>query len=219
MGPRIGAHFEHFEDMQKQAHAARLGMWVFLGSEVLFFSGLFALYTAYRTEHPRGFGVGVEHNTIAWGSVNTGVLLVSSYTVAMAVHMLRIGKNGAAARLVGATLLLGAAFLAIKTGEYLAHFREGIYPGGWGSFFQEHREAGIQMFFTLYYAMTGLHALHVFAGMCVLGFLLWKVRRRDIGAWAPHPLEVGAVYWHLVDVIWIFLWPLFYLIPGAVKPS
>ncbi len=75
------------------------------------------------------------------------------------------------------------------------------------------------MFFTLYYCMTGLHAIHVFAGMCVLGFLLWKVHRRDIGAWAPHPLAVGAVYWHLVDVIWIFLWPLFYLIPGASPPS
>ncbi len=89
---------EYFEDMEKQAHAARLGMWVFLGSEVLFFSGLFALYTAYRIEHPYGFGVGVEHNTIAWGSVNTGVLLVSSYTVAMAVHMLRQGKNRASRR-------------------------------------------------------------------------------------------------------------------------
>jgi cytochrome c oxidase subunit 3 len=219
MGARIGTHFEHFEDIEKQAHAARLGMWIFLGSEVLFFSGLFALYTAYRTEHPYGFGVGVEHNTIAWGSINTGVLLVSSYTVAMAVHMLRAGNHRASAQLLGATVLLGAAFLAIKTGEYLKHFHEGIYPGGWGSFFQEHRDAGVKMFFTLYFCMTGLHAIHVFAGMCVLGFLLWKVHRRDIGPWASHPLAVGAVYWHLVDLIWIFLWPLFYLIPGAAPSS
>jgi cytochrome c oxidase subunit 3 len=208
---------EHFEDLEKQAHAARLGMWVFLGSEVLFFSGLFALYIAYRTEHPHGFGVGVEHNTLAWGSVNTGVLLVSSYTVAVAVHALRRGKNGLSALLVGATILLGLAFLAIKTGEYLQHFREGIYPGGWGSFFAEHAEAGTKMFFTLYYCMTGLHAAHVFAGMCVLAVLLVRVLRRDIGARASHPLAIGAVYWHLVDVIWIFLWPLFYLMPGAVS--
>src|SRR5215472_9505371 len=116
MGARIGTHFEHFEDMDKQAHAARLGMWVFLGSEVLFFSGLFALYTAYRTEHPRGFSVGIEHNTIAWGSVNTAVLLVSSYTVAMAVRMLRNGKNRASALLIATTIALGLAFLGIKTG-------------------------------------------------------------------------------------------------------
>jgi cytochrome c oxidase subunit 3 len=206
---------EQFENIEKQAHAARLGMWVFLGSEVLFFSGLFALYTGYRTEHPYGFGVGVEHNTIAWGSVNTGVLLVSSYTVAMAVHMLRRGRNTASALLLGATIFLGLVFLGIKTGEYLKHFSEGIYPGGWGDFFVEHGDPGTKMFFTLYFCMTGLHAFHVFAGMCVLSFLLWKVMRRDISAWAPHPLAMGAVYWHLVDLIWIFLWPLFYLIPGA----
>jgi cytochrome c oxidase subunit 3 len=207
---------EHFENLEKQAHAARLGMWVFLGSEVLFFSGLFALYIAYRTEHPYGFGVGVEHNTLALGSINTGVLLVSSYTVAMAVHELRRGKNRLSALLIGTTVLLGLAFLVIKTTEYLQHFREGIYPGGWGPFFHEHGDAGTKMFFTLYYCMTGLHAAHVFVGMCVLAVLLLRVARRDIGDWAPHPLAMGAVYWHLVDLIWIFLWPLFYLIPGAV---
>ncbi len=209
---------EHFENLEKQAHAARLGMWVFLGSEVLFFSGLFALYSAYRTEHPYGFGIGVEHNTIAWGSVNTAVLLVSSYTIAMGVHMLRRGKSVASALLIATTILLGLTFLAIKTGEYFKHFAEGIYPGGSGHFFEEHGDAGTKMFFTLYYCMTGLHAIHVFAGICVLAFLLWKVHRRDIGEWAPHPLEIGAIYWHLVDLIWIFLWPLFYLIPGGSSP-
>jgi cytochrome c oxidase subunit 3 len=208
---------EHFEDLEKQAHAARLGMWVFLGSEVLFFAGLFALYVAYRTEHPYGFGVGVEHNTLLWGSINTAVLLVSSYSVAVAVHALRRGRNALSALLLGLTLLLGSTFLLIKTHEYLLHFHEGIYPGGWGSFFQTHGDDGTKVFFTLYFCMTGLHAAHVFAGMCVLAVLLVRVVRRDIGAWAPHPLAIGAVYWHLVDVIWIFLWPLFYLIPGSVR--
>jgi cytochrome c oxidase subunit III len=207
---------EHFEDLTKQAHAARLGMWVFLGSEVLFFSGLFGLYASYRAEHPHGFGVAVLHNTLALGSTNTGVLLVSSYTVALAVHALRKGRHRAAASLVGITVVLGACFLAIKTVEYLAHFKEGIYPGGVGSFYAAHPDAGTKMFFTLYYCMTGLHALHVFAGMLVLLVLLWKIARLRIGAWAPHPLAIGAVYWHLVDVIWIFLWPLFYLLPGSV---
>jgi cytochrome c oxidase subunit 3 len=208
---------DHFEDIEKQAHAARLGMWIFLGSEVLFFAGFFALYTAYRTEHPHGFGIGVLNNTIGWGSTNTAVLLVSSYTVALAVHELRRGRSKASAWLLVATIFLGLCFLGIKTGEYLTHFHDGIYPGGVGSFYRDHDEPGTKMFFTLYFCMTGLHAFHVFAGMCVLGFLLSKVIRREIGPQAPHPLVVGAVYWHLVDVIWIFLWPLFYLIPGNTR--
>ncbi len=206
---------DHFEDLSRQAHAARLGMWIFLGTEVLFFSGLFALYAAYRTEHPHGFGVGVEHNTVVWGSVNTGVLLVSSYTVALAVHELRRGKRTACALLLGATMFLGLCFLAVKTGEYMEHFREGIYPGGVGTFYREHADAGTKMFFTLYFCMTGLHAVHVLVGTGVLAFLLTKVLRRQLGPSAPHPLAIGAIYWHLVDIIWIFLWPLFYLIPGS----
>jgi cytochrome c oxidase subunit 3 len=208
---------DYFEDMEKQAHAARLGMWVFLGSEVLFFSGLFALYTAYRIEHPYGFGVGVESNTIVYGSVNTGVLLVSSYTIALAVHTLRRGRQLATEWLIAATLVLGAGFLAIKGVEYAKHFTEGIFPGGAGRFFEEHPDPGTMMFFTLYFCMTGLHALHVFAGLCALTFLLVKVHLRQVTVAAPHALVVAAVYWHLVDLVWVFLWPLFYLVPGSVK--
>lgn len=206
---------EHFQDLSRQAHAARLGMWIFLGTEVLFFAGLFALYAAYRTEHPRGFGIGVERNTVFWGSANTAVLLVSSYTVALAVHELRRGRRRACALLVGATMLLGLCFLAIKAGEYRVHFREGLYPGGVGTFYREHGDAGTKMFFTLYFGMTGLHAVHVLVGTGVLGFLLTQVLRGRVGPEAPHPLAIGAIYWHLIDVIWIFLWPLFYLVPGG----
>jgi cytochrome c oxidase subunit 3 len=208
---------EHFEDLRVQQHAAHLGMWVFLASEVLFFSGLFVLYASYRIEHPHGFGVGVLHNTLALGSINTAVLLVSSYTIALAVHELRRGRQKASAWLIGATVFLGLCFLVIKISEYLKHFHEGIYPGGWGRFFEEHGEPGTKMFFTLYYCMTGLHAAHVTVGISVLAFLLVRVVRRELGDWAPHPLAVGAIYWHLVDLIWVFLWPLFYLIPGEVR--
>jgi cytochrome c oxidase subunit III len=218
---RPGAHplslGEHWESMEKQAHAARFGMWVFLGTEVLFFSGLFALYIGYRVEHPGGFDVGVAYNTIAYGSVNTAVLLVSSYFVALGVHELRLGRNRRSAWLVGVTILLGLAFLGIKTAEYLHHFSDGIFPGGWGRFFVEHPDPGLKMFYTLYFCMTGLHAIHVIVGCGVLSFLLYKVATRGIGAWAPHPLAIGAIYWHLVDVIWIFLWPLFYLVPGHLR--
>jgi cytochrome c oxidase subunit 3 len=207
----------HFEDLTRQAHAARLGMWVFLSSEVLFFAGLFALYATYRVEHPVGFGEGVLHNTLALGTTNTAVLLVSSYTVALAVHELRRGKTRAAARLTAATIFLGLCFLAIKTAEYRQHFKEGIFPGEVGSFFSEHHEPGIGMFFTLYFCMTGLHALHVIAGMTVLGLLLARLLRGTVNPVMSHPLALGAVYWHLVDAIWIFLWPLFYLVPGSVR--
>ena len=207
----------HFEDIEKQAHAARFGMWVFLGTEILFFSGLFALYIGYRIEHPRGFDVGVEHNTIVYGSVNTAVLLVSSYFVALGVHELRLGRNRLSAWLVGITILLGLAFLGIKTAEHLHHFSDGIYPGGTGRFFEEHTDPGLKMFFTLYFCMTGLHAIHVLVGCGVLAFLLYRVATRSIGAWAPHPLAIGAIYWHLIDVIWIFLWPLFYLVTGRAR--
>jgi cytochrome c oxidase subunit 3 len=207
---------EHFQDMDQQAHAARLGMWVFLGSEVLFFSGLFALYTAYRVEHPRGFGEGVAHNTVILGSVNTAVLLVSSYTVAMAVHSLRSDRRRACAVLMAITIFLGLVFLGIKSFEYARHFADGVFPGGAGSFFLASGDAGTKMFFTLYFCMTGLHALHVFAGLCALTFLLRKVLTREVGPVYVHPVAIGAVYWHLVDLVWVFLWPLFYLVPGEV---
>jgi cytochrome c oxidase subunit 3 len=213
----VPPHAEHFEDFGRQAHAARLGMWVFLSSEVLFFAGLFALYGTYRVEHPEGFGEGVLHNTLALGTTNTGVLLLSSYTIALAVHQLRRGHERAAAWLTAGTIALGLCFLEIKTTEYLEHFHEGIYPGGAGDFFTTHATPGIAMFFTLYFCMTGLHAIHVIAGMSVLGLLLWKMRRGEVNRAASHPLAIGAIYWHLVDAIWIFLWPLFYLVPGSVR--
>jgi cytochrome c oxidase subunit 3 len=208
---------EHFEDLPRQAHAARLGMWVFLASEVLFFGGLFALYTAARVEHPIAFGEGVRENAVVWGSVNTAVLLCSSYSVALAVHFLRAGRTRAAEWLLVVTIALAGCFLAIKGHEYWMHFHEGIFPGGHGAYFTTHREPGLPMFFTLYFCMTGLHALHVIVGMGVLGVLLAKVARRRIVPAAAPPLAIGAVYWHLVDVVWIFLWPLFYLIVGESR--
>jgi cytochrome c oxidase subunit III len=206
-----------FEDLEKQAHAAALGMWVFVASELLFFAGFFVLYAAYRVEHARGFDVGVETNTLVYGSVNTAVLLVSSYTVALAVHELRRGAARAAARLTALTVLFGACFLAIKSAEYAHHFHEGIYPGGVGDFFARHPDPGTKIFYTLYFGMTGLHAIHVTVGMGVLAWLAMRVHRGTVIPEAPHPLALGAVYWHLVDLVWIFLWPLFYLIPGNVR--
>lgn len=202
---------EHFESIEQQAHAARLGMWVFLASEILLFGAVLALFASYQAHYADAFRQAVHHNTKLLGSVNTGVLLTSSTAVACSVHMLRQGRIRLAAALVGMTLVLGLVFLAIKLTEYAKHFREGIYPGGVGTFFQEHGARGLPEFWTLYFGMTGLHALHVTVGLIVLGVMLIQMARRKLSRVNVYRLELAAIYWHLVDVIWIFLWPLFYL--------
>jgi len=202
---------EHFEDLEQQAHAARLGLWVFLASEVLLFGALFALFASYREHFPGIFREAVLHNTKVLGSVNTGVLLVSSTLVACGVHALRAGRRELAAGLVAVTMALGVVFLAIKFTEYATHFEEGIYPGGSGAFFVEHGLRGFSEFWTLYYAMTGLHAIHVTVGVGVLGAMLIQLARGTMEPRTAYRLELGATYWHLVDLVWIFLWPLFYL--------
>jgi cytochrome c oxidase subunit 3 len=204
-------HAPHFEALGTQAHASRLGMWIFLVSEMLLFAGLFALYAAYRAGASAAFHEGIRDSTRVLGSINTGVLLVSSTCVAVAVHALRDSRPGLAALLIAATIALGWLFLVIKLTEYGKHFDEGIYPGGRGRYFIEHPSPGLGPFWTLYFVTTGLHALHVTVGTVVLGFTLLGVLRRTIGVTRVHVLENAALYWHLVDVIWIFLWPLYYL--------
>jgi cytochrome c oxidase subunit 3 len=201
----------HFADRAQQAHAARLGMWVFLASEVLLFGALFALFASERARYPDAFGAAVLHNTKVLGSVNTAVLLVSSALAAAGVHALRDDRPRRAAALVGGTILLGGVFLAIKVTEYGKHFHEGIYPGGAGAWFAEHGLRGPSAFWTLYFGMTGLHALHVTTGMTVLAVILLGLVRGSVTRATAHRLENGAIYWHLVDLVWIFLWPLFYL--------
>jgi cytochrome c oxidase subunit III len=202
---------EQFADAEKQAHAARLGMWVFLASELLLFGALFTLFAAYRVEFPSAFRASVEHNTKVLGSINTAVLLVSSTCVAGAVHALRGGRTKLSAGLVASTAVLGAIFLVIKLTEYAKHFADGIYPGGEGRFFEEHHVRGFSEFWTLYFGMTGLHAVHVTVGMTLLTVMLVGIVRGRVTPATVHRLEVAALYWHLVDIIWIFLWPLLYL--------
>lgn len=204
-GPEV-----QFESLAKQEHAARFGMWIFLGSELLLFAGLFAIYVAYRTQYPRAFAQGVHHNALELGTLNTVVLIVSSFTIAWAIHSLRRSRRRVALRMIALTIVLGSMFLVFKGVEYAAHFREGIYPGRYYAF-DGLPEYGGQLFFTLYYFMTGLHALHMLGGLAVMAWLWVRVRQKKTTATAHTELELGALYWHLVDSIWIFLWPLFYL--------
>jgi cytochrome c oxidase subunit 3 len=202
---------DHFENLEKQAHAARLGMWVFLGSEALLFSGLFALYAGYRVAYPADFAMASGFTDLPLGTLMTVTLVTSSYFVALAVGMGRSEFRRGSFRSLLAALALGIAFLALKAIEYTLHIRDGIVPG--------HLRAGAplsgrgaDLFFTLYYFMTGLHALHVIVGLGIIGWLAWRTRRLAFDAEYHTPLELGGMYWHFVDIIWLFLWPIFYLL-------
>jgi cytochrome c oxidase subunit 3 len=205
------AHAEHFESFERQAEASRFGMWVFLASEALLFGGLFALYAAYRVRWPEAFATGVADNDVVLGSTNTVVLITSSFFVALAVHERRRERWTIATSCVSVAVLAGLAFLVIKGTEYRHHFELGIFPGGRGGHFPS-APMGAAIFFTLYFGMTGLHAIHVIVGMGLLSWASFRLVRRTV---STHALEVVALYWHLVDAIWIVLWPLFYLMRGT----
>jgi cytochrome c oxidase subunit 3 len=200
-----------FENLGKQADAVRFGMWLFLANELLLFAGLFALYTAYRMEYPAGFAAGVAHSELAIGTINTSLLIVSSYTAASALRAIRSDARRSALGWLGVTLALGTAFLVLKGIEYSHHAAEGALPGAYYAF-RELPDHGGQLFFTLYYFMTGLHVLHLAAAILVVGWLAWRVSRGRTTAAYHADLEAGVLYWHLVDCIWIFLYPMFYLL-------
>jgi cytochrome c oxidase subunit 3 len=205
--PRVAIQFQ---DLAKQDHAAHLGMWIFLGSELLLFAALFGLYTAYRTEYSVEFGEAVHHNALWIGTTNVVILILSSFSVAWAVHSLRRGRRRVALWSLAFTMLAGVMFLVFKGIEYGLHFREGVFPGQYYRF-HEMPGHGAQLFFTLYYFMTGLHALHMLGGLTAIAWVTRRVSNGKTSPARPIALELSALYWHLVDSIWIFLWPMFYL--------
>jgi cytochrome c oxidase subunit III len=192
------------------AEGARIGMWLFLISEILLFGGLFLLYSVYRFRFAQEFHAASLQLSRVAGTANTAVLLTSSLAVALALFELRVRADAKrAALLVAATIALGAVFLAVKGFEWAAKFRAGLYPNSPVLLEGSHGEA---LYVGLYFAMTGLHAVHVIVGMAVLGVMLGLLGRGRLGPGRVAPLENAALYWHLVDIVWIFLFPLFYLI-------
>ncbi len=187
---------------------ARMGMWLFLLTELLLFGGLFIAYAAYRSIHRADFHhAGAELNATL-GVANTIVLLTSSLTVALGVHALRRGREPEVPRWTGATILLALCFLGVKAVEWTAKYRHGLFPG------RPELAAlppGERLFFGLYFATTGLHALHVVAGAVLLAVAAVLVARGRVRRDAPVIAENAGLYWHLVDVIWIVILPLFYL--------
>jgi len=202
---------EQFGSLEQQEHAAHLGMWLFLTSEVLLFGALFGLYTAYRLEYGEAFRSAARHNNVWLGTTNTLILITSSLLAAWAVHTLKAGRAVLSALCLSATIALGAVFLWLKLSEYADHFRHGIFPGAYYHS-PDAPTRGENIFFTLYYFMTGLHGLHVLGGMSALSVMLVQTLRGRQSETRFTATELSVLYWHLIDVIWIFLWPLFYLL-------
>jgi len=204
----------HFDDMAQQSDASTLGMWVFLVTEIMFFGGLFTAYLVYRHASPEGFAEASHHLNVAWGAVNTIVLIVSSLTMALAVRSAQISAPPKTQIFwLLATMTLGAAFLGVKAIEYTDKFKHHLVPGP--NFHWEGRHPGpAEMFYSLYFCMTGLHALHMIIGLGVMTVIAIMAWRRTFDADYYTPVEVAGLYWHFVDIVWIFLFPLLYLIGG-----
>jgi cytochrome c oxidase subunit 3 len=206
-----GALAEQFDDLAQQHEAASLGMWVFLVTEILFFGGLFAGYTVYRASYPEAFGEASHHLDRLLGSINTAVLITSSLTMALAVHSAQEGRRRGLIVCLLVTMALGAVFLGIKGTEYAHKFDERLVPGL--NFVAEGPHGGqVELFMLFYFIMTGLHALHLGVGIGLLGVLIVLAWRGHFSADYYAPVETGGLYWHFIDIVWIFLFPLLYLI-------
>lgn len=207
----LGHEYAHqFDSAEHQHSASQLGMWVFIAQEILFFGGLFVTYTVYRYAYPAAFAQASHHLDVTLGCFNTAVLIGSSLTMALAVHGAQLGRRWTQVIFLVLTIVLGSIFLGVKAIEYGHKFHEHLVPGP--TFVFDGDAPHAQIFFSLYFVMTGLHALHMVIGIGILAVLVWQAWR---GAYTPayySPVELTGLYWHFVDIVWIFLFPLLYLI-------
>ena len=201
----------HFASLEAQNHAVRMGMWLFLATEILLFAGLFTGYAVYRMEFTEAFEQASRTLDLSLGTLNTFLLITSSFTVALSIHFARSDKKWTAVAMLVSTIVMGFGFLAIKAVEYEHKFHIGALPGPYYSFDGVTAD-GAPMYFTVYFLTTGLHALHVIIGMTVLSILTVKTAMGRFSSKYYLGLELGGLYWHLVDLVWIFLFPLLYLI-------
>jgi cytochrome c oxidase subunit III len=234
---------EQFEDRHQQKEASTLGMWVFLATEVLFFGGMFVSYTIYRHQYPSGFRQGSLNLKWYMGGVNTAVLLVSSFFMALAVHAGATGNNRKIVRYLLLTIIVGSVFLAIKGTEYYIEYKEHLVPGpnfwlhkpsdaqvgpvvrGFDAF--EHwfhkvagpptdksddRDHTEELFMLFYFIMTAIHATHMVIGICCMIVLIGMAKRGKFSAQYHNPVEIFGLYWHFVDIVWVFLFPALYLL-------
>jgi len=215
-----------FDDLEQQKEASTLGMWAFLATEVMFFGGAFTAFTVYRVRYPDAFAAASHHMKFWFGAVNTGILLCSSFTVALSVYFAHLGQSKRVALMLVATILLAITFLCIKGSEYYLEYQDGLIPGAhFGQpphpnhelpkFEVDHKPVdprNAQIFFCFYFAMTGIHATHMLIG---IGIFLWVAHHAWRGRYSTgyyNPVEISGLYWHFVDIVWIFLYPLLYLL-------
>lgn len=205
---------EQFETPAQQKEISTLGMWIFLVTEIMFFGGLFLAYTIYRKEFAGAFELASNTLNVVIGAVNTAVLICSSFTMVLAVRSAQIGSRKALIVFLILTILLGGVFLGVKAFEWNEKFEEHHVPGP--TFHLQKATAGeqgpAQLFFSLYFTMTGLHALHMVVGEGLMLFLLWHAYKGKYTPTYYTPVDIGGLYWHFVDIIWIYLFPLLYLI-------
>jgi cytochrome c oxidase subunit III len=229
------AHQHQFQTMAQQKEAATLGMWAFLLTEILFFGGLFMAYMLYRTWYHDAFVAASTSIALSWGLINTVVLIGSSLTMALAVRAAQMNQRKATVNWLVATMILGAVFLGIKVIEYADKFEHHHVPGptyvweeaghaaaageaaaadgsGHATTSPANYQLHTQIFFSLYFTMTGLHALHMIIGIGLMLVITWMAWQGRFSSEYYTPVEMSGLYWHFVDIVWIFLFPLLYLI-------
>ena len=211
----------HFQDMAVQRDAATLGMWAFIVQEMLFFGAFFMVYTLHRNLYYRVFEACSHHLDWKLGAFNTAVLICSSLTMAMAVWAVGVGRHKLSVIFIALTILLGSAFLGVKVVEYHQKWEDQLIPGlRWGAAEHVGEELQLsgpdvdhaQLYFSLYFGLTGLHALHMIIGIPILAWIAFRANRGDFSPGYFTPVELTGLYWHFVDIVWIFLFPLLYLI-------
>jgi cytochrome c oxidase subunit 3 len=206
----------HFGNLGEQQESASLGMWLFIAQEIMFFGGLFTAYAVYRYRYHEAFAAASHHLDVTLGAINTAVLIFSSLTMALAVHAAALGRRRQIVAYLLATVLLGSVFLGVKVVEYKEKYDHHLVPGQQFSAEVLHLEGEranqAEIYYSLYFAMTGLHALHMIIGIPILLTLAVMALRGRFDAAYNSPVEITGLYWHFVDIIWIFLFPLLYLI-------
>ena len=208
----------HFQSMEQQEESSVLGMWLFLAQEIMFFGGLFLAYAVMRAKHFDAWVTGSHSLDVSIGAINTIILLLSSFSVAMAVYYTQTGKKRQMISCLFITMGLGIAFLVIKWFfEYMPKISAGVFPGSawapeYGALAAFPEQGNLQLFFYLYYVMTGMHALHMIVGFGILAVLIVMAYKDKFGPRYFMPVMLFGLYWHFVDIVWVFLFPLFYLV-------
>lgn len=217
----------HFDSIEQQRESSSLGMWLFLAQEVMFFGGLFVAYAIYRFKYPEAFAVASGYLSVGWGAFNTVVLICSSLTMALAVRAAQLGDKKKIIQYIVATMLLACVFLGVKGVEYTEKYHHDLVPGPAFQYVPDFETytvpvtaetahpnfAGhVQLFYSFYFVMTGMHALHMVIGLGLMIWLIVKALRGRFSREYYAPVEMTGLYWHFVDIVWIFLFPLLYLV-------